>query len=201
MIFLGKHACGQILMDVNIQFFEDSAHSKRLFPELQLKMDSAQLTTVINQQLFNLYELGYLATRYQVSYVTDDQVSIRFVTNQLIKVGRLKQGNVSDEILTKTGFDTRNFENKPFSHRRIVGLLNIILDYAENHGYPFASVKLDSIEFKDHFFNAWINFRSGPLIVFDSLIISGYDKLKSRYLMTHLGIYKGKPYEEKLIEE
>jgi hypothetical protein len=39
------------------------------------------------------------------------------------------------------------------------------------------------------------------MIVFDSLRISGYDGVKTKYLMTHLGIYRGKPYEEKLITE
>ena len=73
--------------------------------------------------------------------------------------------------------------------------------YAENHGYPFASIKLDSISITESEIGAWINYRSGPMIVFDSLVIYGYDKVKTKYLMTHLGIYKGKPYEEKLISE
>jgi hypothetical protein len=32
-------------------------------------------------------------------------------------------------------------------------------------------------------------------------MVSGYDKVKTSYLMNHFGIYKGKPYEERLILE
>ena len=113
----------------------------------------------------------------------------------------LSQGNVSAEIMNKVGFDSKYFNNRPFSYHRLVRLLNSILDYAENHGYPFASIKLDSIKLTDNKVEAWLNYQNGPMIVFDSLIISGYDKVKSKYLTTHLGIYKGKPYEERLVKE
>ncbi|MCF6205462.1 MAG: hypothetical protein L3J47_01020, partial [Sulfurovum sp.] len=63
------------------------------------------------------------------------------------------------------------------------------------------SIKLDSISITNNEIGAWLNYQAGPKIIFDSLIISGYNKIKPTFLMTHLGIYNGEPYEEKLISE
>ena len=192
---------GQSIFVVSFQYYEDSTKRNDFFSIESLKVDSLQLEKVVNQRMNNLYELGYLATTSRLIYHSERKVDVLFYTHHVFKMVNLSQGNVSDEIMNKVGFDSKNFNNRPFSHHRVVRLLNSILDYAENHGYPFSSIKLDSISITGSEVGAWLNYQSGPMIVFDSLLIAGYDKVKTNYLMTHLGIYKGKPYEEKLISE
>ncbi len=191
----------QITYELTINYFEDSINDAPVFPVEVLNADSLNLGPVINQRLQNLYELGFLAATYHVKQYADSTMEVSFFTDHVFDLVRLSQGNVGDEIINKIGFDTGSIINRPFSHHRLVRILDSILDYAENHGYPFASVKLDSITIVDREVGAWINYQSGPLILFDSLIVNGYDKVKSRYVMTHLGIYPGKPYEERLITE
>lgn len=166
-----------------------------------LKVDSLRLEKVVSQRMNHLYELGYLAATNTLIYHSERKVDVHFFSHQVFKMIHLSQGNVSAEIMNKVGFDSKNFNNRPFSHQKLIRMLNSILDYAESHGYPFASIKLDSIKLTDGEVEAWLNYQHGPMIVFDSLIISGYDKVKTKYLTTHLGIYKGKPYEEKLVKE
>jgi len=182
-------------------FFQDTTKSISIFPSETLKIDSLQIGNAVNQRLYSLYELGYLAAENKIIYKPENKVEVQFFANQIFVLADLSGGNVSEEILNKIGYDSRIFNNKAFSYHRLVKVLNSILDYAENHGYPFASVKLDSIEIEDNKLKTWLNYNSGPIIVFDSLVIDGYDKVKTKYLMTHLGIYQGDPYEEKLIKE
>lgn len=192
---------GQKALDVSFHFYEDSTKAKDLFPSEFLKVDSRQLDKVIGQRMNSLYDLGYLGATSELSFHSEGKAEVIFFAHQVFKTAYISQGSISDEIKNKVGFVVESYHNRPFSYQRLVKMLNSILDYAENHGYPFASIKLDSISLSNRELNARLNYQSGPLIVFDSLIISGYDKVKSNYLMTHLGMYKGKPYDEKIISE
>ena len=171
-----------------------------LKPE-ELKVDSVRLNSLINNRQNRLYDLGYLSATYKISKIDQSNVEIEYYAGLVFSMVHLSQGNVSDEIMNKIGFKTIHYNKKPFSNRRVVKLFRNILDYAENHGYPFAAIKLDSIKIEKNEISAWINYESGPLIVFDSLTLNGFEKVKASYLMTHLGIYRGKAYEEKLIKE
>ena len=187
--------------NVTMYFFENQSLSKQVLANLSLKVDSMLVNRTVNHQLLNLYELGYLLATYEIRFTDKQNVDVHFFTNQVFKIIELDQGNVDDEILNKIRFDARQFFRKPFSHNKIVDLLRNVLDYAEGHGYPFASINLDSINIINKQISAWLNYQSGPLILFDSLSISGYDKIKTKYLMTHLGIYPNSPFDEKLIQE
>lgn len=189
------------MLDVSFHFYQEPSNLNPVFPAEILKVDSLQLEKVINQRMGNLYELGYLASTSALSYHPENKAEVHFFTSQVFEMATISQGNISDEILNKVGIVMESYHNRPFSYSRLVRMLNSILDYAENHGYPFASIRLDSISLTNRELRVRLNYQSGPMIVFDSLIISGYDKVKAKYLMTHLGIYKGKPYEEKLISE
>lgn len=201
LFFHCQFGVGQSILDITFHFYEESTKLNSLFPSEYFKVDSLQLEKVINQRMNSLYELGYLAATNLMSFHPENKAEVLFFTHHVFKTANISKGNISDEIINKVGFAQEGYHNRPFSHSRIVRALNSILDYAENHGYPFASIKLDSISLTDRELKARLNYQSGPMIVFDSLFISGYDKVKSDYLMTHLGIYKGKPYEEKLISE
>ena len=192
---------GQSICDVTLNFHKDSTDLEPIFPNEFLKVDSSKLDKLVSQQLNRLYELGYLAATNTIFYTSEKKAEVHFYANQAFKMAHLSQGNVSDEILNKVGYDSKSFNNRPFSHHKLVRLLVGILDYAENNGYPFAAIRLDSISITLSDVEAGLNYRSGPMIVFDSLFLTGYDKVKTKYLMTHLGIYNGKPYEEKLIKE
>ncbi len=186
---------------LRIQFFKSTEASEPLFPDVFMEIDSAQIQSQIQQNLTRLYELGYLSTNYKTTQTDTLAQKVVFYTGEIYKMVQLRQGNISDAIMNKVGFKPLQFRNKPFSHRQLTTLINDILNYAENHGYPFAAVKLDSILIQNNNISAMLNYKSGPPIVFDTLIIEGYNKVKAQYLMTHLGIYQGKLYEEKLIEE
>jgi translocation and assembly module TamA len=186
---------------VNLRFFQSQQSDEKIFPDEILVIDTSAINNTISQRLTSLYELGYLAGTYKLSEQPEHLVQIDFYAGNIYRMVQLDQGNVSDEIISKIGYRPIHYQDKPFSHSRIVKLFNAIINYAENHGYPFASVKLDSIMFVDGGLKAGIDYRSGPLIVFDSLFLTGYDKIRPQYLMTHLGMYKGRNYEEKVVSE
>jgi outer membrane protein assembly factor BamA len=199
IFLLGNHAFAQ-RKQVELRYLRSIENATTLFPDEKMEIDSLAIPALVSQKLGQFYEQGHLSCTFRVSTINDQDISIEFFAGKIFRMVSLGQGNVSDEIMNKIGFRPLKYQNKPFSHASLVKLLNEILNYAENHGFPFASIKLDSISFQENDLIAQINYRSGPLILFDSLIVQGYDQVKSSYLMSHLGIYKGRPYEEKLVK-
>ncbi len=184
-----------------VRVYESRNSHELLFPEERHEVDSLKMKKLINAKLQSLYELGYLACTYQVERTKSHEIAINFFAGEPFRMATLSPGNVPAEILNKAGYNSAAFYGRPFSYSRIARLVNSILDHAENNGYPFATVKLDSVKIINRDISAWINYQPGPYIVFDSLYLKAFDKVKEKYIMTHLGIYKGKPYEEKLIRE
>jgi len=66
-----------------------------------------------------------------------------------------------------------------FSEIRI--LQHQILAFCENHGYPFASIFLDSIRLKENQISARLHLDSAHLVIFDSAIVYGDFKLKTKF--------------------
>jgi len=194
-------AQSQHVTEVKFIFLQSPENTVQVLPAEVVSIDSQKLHLLIDQRLRLLYNLGYLSATYEAQSSDSLSISITFYTGDIFSWIQLRQGNVSDEIMNEVGFRPLMFKNKPVSQGQLVKLLNGILDFAENHGYPFASVKLDSLTFHENGLSAQLNYSSGPQIVFDSLIVRGYNKVKPKYLMTHLGIYRGKPYQENLISE
>lgn len=185
---------------LTIHYYSDSVRHTRLLPEKEILIDSTQLARVIGSELAQIYDMGYLAANARVIHAQTAQGKLLIYANQQYRWAYLSQGNVSDGLLRKVGFDPGHFDGKPFAYPRIARILNELVAYAENNGHPFASARLDSLNISGGNISAWINYQPGPLIEFDSLVVEGFDKVKPKFLMDHLGIYQGKPYDERLVK-
>lgn len=73
-----------------------------------------------------------------------------------------------------------------------------ILTYLEDHGYPFASVTLqtDSVTQEPA-----IRIDTGIYVTFDSIVVKGDAKLSTSYLYPYLNIRRGSPYCESLVRQ
>jgi len=184
---------------VNFRFFHDVGAVDLLYPTEVVVADSLHIDALINARLFQLYQEGFLTASFHKNAENDYQV-VDFYSGEVYRTASISKGNMPDDLLSKSDFRQESFQNKPFSHERIVKIIQASLDFAENHGYPFASIKLDSIVINGTDISARLNYQSGLPVVFDSLSVVGSGRVKSKYLMAFLGIYKGKPYEEALVK-
>ena len=66
--------------------------------------------------------------------------------------------------------------------------------YYENNGYPFANVKLDSVEIIDNKVSAKIDIQKNLFIKLDSLITEGSGKVNHKFLQRYLGVKNGMAY-------
>lgn len=74
------------------------------------------------------------------------------------------------------------------------------LDRLGNEGYPFATIAFDSLHISEEQVVAIPRVVSGPKIVFDTLSLSGTDKVSVRYVHALLGFKPGDLYQERKYE-
>ena len=67
-------------------------------------------------------------------------------------------------------------------------------DYLGDIGYPFASVKLDSLHLNEGIVTGELGVELGDQVIMDSLVIKGNLKLRENYLRNYLDLERGSPY-------
>jgi outer membrane protein assembly factor BamA len=156
-------------------------------------------TKVLQQQLFKLNENGYLSASLD-SLHQDSLVTTAFIhIGPQYKWAYLKGGNVGEEVLNLIGYREKLYRDHPFSLREVRRLQEKVLNHYENTGYPFASIKLDSIEIIENKFHAVLAVTKNKMIKIDSIIIRGNAKITPVYLFSYLSIKPGSIYNEALI--
>jgi len=171
------------------------------FQEEQIFKDSVEVSNFIRGKYREIYSLGYLAPKETLVKSTPDSLWLKVDPGEKFEWVALSQGNVAPVLMVKAGVDLRRFTSRPFDYRQISRLFETILRESENTGYPFASIKLDSLVRSGKGFSGALALESGPRIIFDSLKITGNTKTKPEFLSRFLQIESGQVFSQKKIDE
>lgn len=163
-------------------------------------VDSSRLVYELNNIVQAYRSYGNLLADYSLNK-TESGFDINIKPGPKYSWALLKKGNTPELMLSKSGFRQRFFINKPFKVNEISRLFKKILGESQNTGFPFASVKLDSIKINEGEITALLNYYSGPEIRFDSISIIGSNKVKKRWLSAYLDIKQGEPFNQKKVDE
>ncbi len=162
--------------------------------------DSVGAVFTVRDLVMQLQEEAYLTASADTIYGVADTIVAYIYVGDLVRWAHLKPGNVSEALIMKAGFRERFYRNKPLRPKEFIKLQNRLLDFAENSGYPFAAVKLDSILLgPDQTISAKLVLEPGPLVTFDSVQIIGNTKTKTKFLARHLQITSGQVYSQQRV--
>jgi len=104
-------------------------------------------------------------------------------------------GLEKERWLAAAGFREQQFAGKPFRHEAVLKLEQTLLEQAENNGYPFATVWLDSVHIApDGAISAVLQVDKKRFVVFKQFKITGDVKLPPSFLPNYLGYKAGAPY-------
>ncbi len=158
-----------------------------------------QRTKEIQSFLFKLYDNGYIAASFD-SIIKDSLNMTAFLNLGMVyHWAKLDKGNVDEGVLSEVGYRDKLSAGKLFNQNQVRNLEEKILNYYENNGYPFASIKLDSITFEHDKIHAKLVITKNMMVLVDSVLIKGNAELSSQYLYNYLGIKLGDPYNEALV--
>jgi hypothetical protein len=186
-----------------IKWSPDSASTtnfKKLVPNDISRFDSVQCIQKVNQTLLFLASQSYLTATVNNFIFRDSVCEVWVNTGSSYKWIKLFEGNVTEDVLTASGWRQNLFYNKVFNYQSYAQKANQMLAYLEQNGYPFAQIKLDSIIVQNDGISAQLNLDKGDLVKFDTVEIIGDANIKSWYVAKYLGIKKDGLYNEQLLK-
>ncbi len=163
--------------------------------------DSTQVYNTLSQLQQSLQEDGYWEAKITQIIDTNSIVKANLVVGQPFYWKTLRTASLPPAITKAVHYKPQTFKEKQFDYAVISQLQEDILSYAEDNGYPFATIQLDSLVVEDHSIEAALTYQPGLAFSFDSLQIEGSMKLKKKFLYKYLGVKKGDLYSQKKVEE
>jgi len=161
--------------------------------------DSTQSTNRLNQVLKSLRKDGYLTPTFSELWQSDT-LKLAINIGQNFDVAFINPGNADIFVLGEIGYQTNDFDDF-WSLRRTQVLLNQLLEFYEDNGYPFSRVKLNLLSEDDDTLKTSLEIFTGPYKSLDSVVVKSDTKIPEGYISYHLGLKKGKPYNESKLEE
>lgn len=125
-----------------------------------------------------------------------DTVAVHVYAGPKFKWGVLSNGNVAEETLSKIGFREELYFQESLNTNQIKRLFKKLLDDAENTGFPFAEVFLDSVQIEKDEIRASLNYQKGDFVKIDSLIIKGDLSTNRKYIENYIGFKKDEAYNQ-----
>lgn len=154
----------------------------------------------IKRVILSLYDEAYLAASIDSIVEDSDSISAYLVIGKQYKWAYLEKGNIDEEVLSQAGYRQKIYMHKPFYYKNIHALMDKILGFYENHGYPFAQIKLDSVRLDKNNISATLRINKESIERIDSIEVKGNLKIAPQYLYGYLGIKPGDLYNESRIQ-
>jgi len=192
--------CGQVsyglrIIESNGQVLKDFVEYEKSFKDSLLRHKQLQ------RVLAELYEQGYLAASFDSVNYIEHNLNAVITKGEVYKWATINAGLIDEGILSSIGYRDKIFYKKPFSHQGVRILQEALLNYCENHGYPFAIVKLDSLDIEGEEISAVLALDKNKEFKIDSIEIKGDAKISMVYLSNFIGVSKGDLYNEGLIND
>jgi outer membrane protein assembly factor BamA len=154
----------------------------------------------VRSVLIALWNNGYLAAKTDSIRQDSTAQTVYINPGQLFNWAVLHPGNVDEEILNFAGYRRRNFRGDKFKVKEVARIQERILVWCENNGYPFAAVRLDSVQIeKDRQISASLSLTKNRFTKIDSIQVKGNLKTSEAFLYNYIGVAPGDPYDESKI--
>lgn len=179
---------------------------------LSLKQQKELLSTSTNSSFINinntvkninqqLYKNAYL-TAHIDSIISDSTTYfLHYHLGKQIKWANLTTKTIDEGILSKIGFRDKIYNNRPFNQNQLKRFFDKVISFYENHGYPFASIQLDSVQITDYNLSANLSINKNQLYKIDSVAIKGNATVSDDYIKNYIRINDEDIYNEELIKK
>lgn len=164
-------------------------------------IDQGSLKSTLTDCINQIHQEGYLLASLDSIVADSSNYTAYFKLGKTFKWGTLSNKNIDEELLSKIGFRDKLYNNKPFNQKQLSNLYKKVIIHYENHGYPFASIKLDSIIISENELKAQLYIEKNKLYKIDSVLIKGNATITPQYIKNYIGIKDGDLYSEQAIRK
>jgi outer membrane protein assembly factor BamA len=177
----------------------DSIDSGILLQNKRLLIPASIQSSSIYGLMDNFYSNGFPEASYILS-ATDSNCKFTVYPGKQYKWVSLDKGNLPAEILDRLKFDSDAFNDRIFDFRKLTEFFQKVISWSENNGYPFGSVRIKRIRILDQGIEASLDYNPGPLIEFDTISVTGTNKIKKKFLYAYLQIWPGHVYDKSKVK-
>lgn len=196
----GLYAQGSYVLHI-IPADKDTGFFTKDFSYKKIQRDSAACISETGNLLSKLYKKGFLEATVTGVESNANRLNVTLYAGTQWKWAGLSNGNVDQVMLDRIGFREKLFDEHIFSGEEIAGLMDKLITYCENNGYPFAVARLDSFQIADGALKAKIFINKNKLITLDSIVVNGDARISSKFLSNYLGLHVPAPYQENTIKK
>jgi len=161
--------------------------------------DTVSVTMMLSDCLRFLHEEGYLEARIDSQFSDSGKRVVLFHKGPAYKWIALETLAEDDYILGAAGVRERLFSNIAFTPSGYSALTSRILGWCAANGYPFATVRLDSVRIIDSGIRAGLLVDEGDPVFLDTALIKGDARIAPAYLYNYLGIKPGSPFSQQVM--
>ncbi len=164
---------------------------------LQQRIEQGTAVRQKVQDLLNrLIEEGYLAASLDSLVYRDSLIRGFLFVGKQYRWSRLSFDKIPVSLLNAADLRKRDWEGQQISPKKVSSLLDKILRYCENNGFPFAKVFLANIREEGSGLYAELELERGLEVRIDSIIVESDVELAKGFLENYLGIHEGDLYNE-----
>lgn len=162
--------------------------------------DSLSVIKELNHVIYFIQQKGYLSASIDCIIFDSTSVNASIYLGYIYKYGMVNYNNIDESTLRKLKIKTNKLSSRYLDITKLNTINNKLLTYYENNGYPFASIKADTIKFNTDTININYKLNKNILITIDSIIINGNVKISNKYICQYLSISSGDLYNEKKLK-
>lgn len=159
------------------------------------------LKTSVSSVLNELQQKGFLTSTTDSIVVDSSFYHVYLQLGKTYQWVSLSNKNIDEEILSKIGFRDKLYNDRPFNEKQIQNLFKKVILYYENNGYPFASIKLDSVQIEENKLSAQLSIEKNKRYKIDSVLIKGSATISDQYIKNYIKIKDGDLYSEEDIRK
>ena len=143
---------------------------------------------------------GYITASVDSVHSDSVESSLQLYVGDVFTWAHINTSHTDQQILANANWNDRNFSGKPLDFVQFQHSQQLLLNYLEDNGYPFAKISLDSIVMSNGDMNAVLKIDKGPLYKIDSIRIYGSAKISVDFLKHYLGIADNSIYKKEKLQ-
>jgi outer membrane protein assembly factor BamA len=154
----------------------------------------------LNEVIRGLQAQGYLLADTDSILADSLHMLAQIHTGERYLTAKIGLGNTDPGVAARLSINEGLYKNKTLSYEAISKTMEKLLRFYENTGYPFVSVRLDSIQIENQSLSAQLLVQKNKLYKIDSIVVSGDARINPSYLRRYLNIREGMVYNEAVIQ-
>ena len=140
---------------------------------------------------------GYVGASIDSITYGDKSARLRLYVGDVWRWAQIDVRHADPTLLSAINWTSKSFADRLMDMHQFQVRQQLMLDYMENNGYPFARIGLDSIVLKDSsVVSAVLRVDKGPLYKIDSIRIYGTARISNQFLQRYLNIPNGCLYRK-----